>query len=112
MPLIETLKRLSAAEDFFQLLGVAYDPAVLHVARLHILKRMGEHLGAADLASLTDAEVAEAARDALQTAYTEFTRTRPIDARVFKVLKKAVAPADAGSFVPLSRLTLLATSGR
>ena len=38
------LKGLSSAEDFFATLGVAYDERVLRVARLHILKRMGEYL--------------------------------------------------------------------
>ncbi len=43
------LKSLSSAEDFFAALGVTYDEAVLRVARLHILKRMGEYLAGDDL---------------------------------------------------------------
>ncbi|NOT72144.1 MAG: hypothetical protein HOP09_12995 [Hyphomicrobium sp.] len=38
------LKAYSSAEDFFVGLGLPFDPAVVSVARLHILKRMGEHL--------------------------------------------------------------------
>jgi len=103
MRLIDRLKRLSSAEEFFQALDVAYEPAVLHVARLHILKRMGEHLGRADLDGLAEPEAEAAARMALTAAYAEFTATRPIEARVFKVLKAAVAPTRP-AFVPLSSL--------
>ena len=41
---LETLATLSAAEEFFEHLGVAYDPAVIHVNRLHILKRFNQYL--------------------------------------------------------------------
>ena len=44
MSALEQLRKLSSAEDFFETLGVSYDPAVLRVARLHILRRMGEYL--------------------------------------------------------------------
>ncbi|MFC7331625.1 nitrogenase stabilizing/protective protein NifW [Rhodocista pekingensis] len=103
MRLIDTLMRLSAAEEFFEALAVPYDPAVLRVARLHILRRMGERLSGTDLAALPDAAVRDLARSALEAAYAEFTRTRPIDARVFKVLKAAQLPRGR-SFVPLSSL--------
>ena len=44
MSALEQLRKLSSAEDFFDALGVSYDPTVLRVARLHILRRMGEYL--------------------------------------------------------------------
>ena len=43
-PLIERMRRLSAAEEFFALLAVPYDPQVLQVARLHVLRRMSQYL--------------------------------------------------------------------
>ena len=42
--LMDRMRGLSAAEEFFAMLQVPYDPAVLQVARLHILRRMGQYL--------------------------------------------------------------------
>ena len=41
MTLRKKLEALSSAEDFFLLLDIPFDPEVLRVARLHILRRMG-----------------------------------------------------------------------
>ena len=48
MSVLAELEKLSSAEDFFSYLKVDYDPALLRVARLHILKRMGKYLAAKD----------------------------------------------------------------
>ena len=53
MTILDELRQLSSAEEFFAVLGVEFDPAVLRVARLHILRRMGEYLHAEALASLS-----------------------------------------------------------
>jgi nitrogenase-stabilizing/protective protein len=42
--LLDRMRSLSAAEEFFDLLRVSYDPTVLRVARLHIMRRMGQYL--------------------------------------------------------------------
>ncbi len=42
--IVEKLKGLSSAEEFFATLEVDYDPKVVAVSRLHILKRMGQLL--------------------------------------------------------------------
>lgn len=100
MTMLEQLSRLSSAEEFFELLDVPYDPAILNVARLHILRRMGEYLRhAPDIA----VEVSERAyiRAQLVRAYEDFTKSSPIDERVFKVLKDAVR-VKAGSLIKLA----------
>jgi nitrogenase-stabilizing/protective protein len=103
---LDDLKSLSSAEDFFRVLDVEYEPRVLAVARLHILRRMGE-----TIASLTDdmpyESVRMACREALAHAYAEFTAKAPIDTRLFKVLKDRdpARPERRGAFVPLSDLT-------
>jgi nitrogenase-stabilizing/protective protein len=90
--ILAQLSKASSAEDFFALLGVDYDPKVVNVARLHILRRMGQYLAAEDFAEASDAEIAERCRTVLERAYADFVASSPIDQRVFKVLKDAVAP--------------------
>lgn len=106
MSVLEDLRRLSAAEEIFQLLDVPYDAAVVNVARLHILRRMGEYLAKEDIASLSDDEVRTRCRAHLQSAYADFVARSPIDERVFKVHKDAVKAATPkkAPFVPLSAL--------
>ena len=104
---IDDLKALSSAEDFFNALDVAYDPHVLGVARLHILKRMGQAI-AALAPDMPEDSARTACREALAQAYAEFTQKAPIQTRLFKVLKDRdpQKPATRGAFVPLSDLTL------
>jgi len=102
--LLDRMRGLSSAEDFFALLDVPHDPAVLRVSRLHILRRMGQYLSQDSLAEMTDAAAEEAARSTLIRAYNDFVRSSPLEQRVFKVLKDAVSP-KRGAFVPLSALT-------
>ncbi|ULK99521.1 nitrogenase stabilizing/protective protein NifW [Bradyrhizobium sp. I71] len=90
--ILARLNEASAAEEFFTLLGVDYDPKVVNVARLHILRRMGQYLAGEDLAGVADETVAERCKIVLERAYADFVASSPIDQRVFKVLKDAVAP--------------------
>lgn len=107
MSTLDQLMRLSAAEDFFAALDVDYDQAVVNVARLHILRRMGQYLRQADLAGLDDDAVHAACRAHLQQAYQDFVRSSPIAERVFKVHQDAVKPVPPAvrPFVPLSMIT-------
>ena len=104
MTILNQLKNLSAAEEFFQLLNVSYDPAVLNVARLHILRRMGEYLRRDTLADTDDDTARGLCRAHLERAYADFVKSSPLNERVFKVLRDAVNPPSA-PLVPLSALT-------
>ncbi|TCU04035.1 nitrogenase stabilizing/protective protein NifW [Rhizobium sullae] len=84
---LERLKRLSAAEEFFEVLGVSYDVKVLNVSRLHIMKRMGQYLAEEDHSNLPDKAIAACARATLARAYDDFATSSPLSHRVFKVLK-------------------------
>ena len=104
--ILERLSKASSAEDFFALLGVDYDPKIVNVARLHILRRMGQYLAAEDFGGSVERDIAARCKAVLEQAYADFVASSPIDQRVFKVLKDAVAPAakPAPAFVPLSVL--------
>jgi nitrogenase-stabilizing/protective protein len=103
---LEQLNRTSTAEDFFSLLGVDFDPKLLNVARLHILRRMGQYLVSEDFAGVSNADVAVRCKAVLEQAYQDFVESSPLDQRVFKVLKEAVAPPKPVTkpFVPLTTL--------
>jgi nitrogenase-stabilizing/protective protein len=111
MSLLEDLQGLSSAEEFFDFLGVPYEPAVVHVARLHIMRRMGEYLrnseddGSLGLAR-DDAQFL-LCREHLAHAYADFVASSPIAERIFKVHRDAIAPRPEANrpFVPLSALT-------
>lgn len=106
MTMLETLQKLSSAEEFFETLDVSYDPKVLRVSRLHILRRMGEYIAAERLADLPDELVAARCRSTLERAYEDVRESGPLDLRMFKVLKNAVnKPAQPEKpFVPLDEL--------
>ena len=105
--ILDQLRALSAAEDFFAVLEVPYDPAVLSVSRLHILRRMGAYLRAEDLDGAGEDAARAAARAALAQAYGDFLASSPIAERVFKVHQDAVKPARPAPkpFVSLEALT-------
>jgi nitrogenase-stabilizing/protective protein len=89
MTVLEQLAKLSSAEDYFRFLSVPYDPAVLNVARLHILRRMGDNLREAGMEP--DEDKARAYfRAHLERAYQDFVKSTPIKERVFKVHKDAI----------------------
>ncbi|MGX5844536.1 nitrogenase stabilizing/protective protein NifW [Mesorhizobium sp. ArgA1] len=101
--ILTRLKGLSAAEEFFVALGAFYDPKVLNVSRLHIMKRMGQYLAEEDFSGLTDQVIAARARATLERAYEDFATSSPLKQRVFKVLKDRDPnrPATPGlAFVP------------
>jgi len=102
--ILKQLNKASSAEEFFGLLGVEYDPKLLNVVRLHILRRMGQYLVNESFEALDPTEVAARCREFLRQAYADFVGSSPLDQRVFKVLKDAVAKPKATVFVPLTTL--------
>ena len=110
MSIIEKLKSLHSAEEFFEVLGVEYQPEVLQVLRLHILRRMGQYLVSAEFEGKSEEETFEATRSMLAQAYADFIKSNPMAERVFKVLKehdpnRAPAPGSKPALVSLTSLT-------
>ncbi|PEQ11761.1 nitrogen fixation protein NifW [Novosphingobium sp. PC22D] len=111
MSLLDDLQALSSAEDFFAFLDVPYEPEVVQVARLHILRRMGQYLAGSEvegaLAEADDAALLALCREHLAQAYADFVASSPIEQRLFKVHKDAIAPKPEANrpFVPLTALT-------
>ena len=102
---LDHLGRLSAAEDIFTYLLLPYEQEVLNVSRLHIMKRFGAYLGAADVAGQDDEGVFLAARQMLKQAYADFLDSTPLKEKVFKVFRDEEAKAKA-RFVGLDSLRL------
>ena len=100
MTVLDQLSRLSSAEEIFQFLNVPYEPEVLNVARLHILRRMADNMRSSS-AGMDDDALREYFRTHLQQAYQDFVRSTPLNERVFKVLKDAVRKKTP-CLVPLS----------
>jgi nitrogenase-stabilizing/protective protein len=113
MSVLEHLSGLSSAEDFFASLDVPFDPAVVQVARLHILRRMGQYLKGSQLDGAfegkADDEIRALCREHLDQAYRDFVASSPIQERLFKVHKEAVAakPEESRPLVSLTSLTLV-----
>ena len=108
MNILDELNTLSSAEEFFAALDVPFDPTVVRVARLHILRRMGQYLKGSDFSGLDEDALRGQCREHLAAAYADFVKSSPIQERLFKVHQEAVAPKTEPSkpFVPLSALSL------
>jgi nitrogenase-stabilizing/protective protein len=98
------LAGLSSAEEFFDFLKVPYDPAVVRVNRLHILKRFHDYIGQAGLPEAAQSnELGSTYAKALDHAYSDFLHSNGVTEKVFQVFQKADA-ARKGSFVPLTAI--------
>lgn len=79
------LDELSSAEDFLDYFGVEYEPAVVHVNRLHILQRFHDYL--AEVEEIPDAaqERWTLHKDLLASAYQDFVVSDALTEKVFRV---------------------------
>jgi len=82
----DEVAELESAEDFLNYFNVSFEPAVVHVNRLHILQRFHDYLGHCPATRRpTRAEY----RACLAMAYEDFVKSDAISEKVFKVLKRA-----------------------
>lgn len=85
LSLDETLEELVSAEDFLTHFGVPFDPAVVHVSRLHILQRYHDYLAAEGEPTGDEAARFAGYKALLERAYNDFVTSTPLDEKVFKV---------------------------
>ncbi len=91
--LMNQLGRFSAAEEFLDFFQVPYDPAVVHVNRLHILKRFNQYLSRAPkVDALDEATQLQTCKELMARAYGDFVRSTPAQEKVFKVFQDADGP--------------------
>ncbi len=100
--LLEELTELESAEDFLDYFGIAFDPAVVQVYRLHILQRFHDYLHTAE-PTMPAAAIAKKAVYAglLQQAYQDFVQSDALTEKVFKVFHRN-EPHTV--FIPLEQL--------
>lgn len=91
------LAELESAEDFLEYFNVSFDPAVLHVNRLHILQRFHNYL---ERGIDTPTPSYEQYRAGLKQAYEDFVHSDALTEKVFRVHQRA----SGVSFVPLSSI--------
>jgi nitrogenase-stabilizing/protective protein len=103
LTLDEALEELESAEDFLNYFGVAFDAAVVHVNRLHILQRYHNYLAAAGAMPEAEAARRETYAALLGRAYQDFVASDALTEKVFKVFHMHEPQT---SFVPLSSITL------
>jgi nitrogenase-stabilizing/protective protein len=88
--LIQALKRLSTAEEFLDFFAVEYQPAVVHVNRLHILQRFHQYLRQTPLAAdSSEDDALNACCGLLERAYQDFVHSSAVKEKVFKVFRDA-----------------------
>ncbi|XKG61913.1 nitrogenase-stabilizing/protective protein NifW [Caenispirillum salinarum] len=90
------MNSLSAAEDFFEALDVPFDPQVVRVNRLHILKRFSDYLKRTDMGGLDDDALRALYREKLAIAHADFVQSDAVTEKVFKVFKDAHGKAFVG----------------
>ncbi|MFV8818359.1 nitrogenase-stabilizing/protective protein NifW [Haliea sp. E17] len=97
LTLEDALEELSSAEDFLDYFDIPFDPAVVHVNRLHIMQRFHDYLDKSE--SLTDTHagnddaMAAAYKALLERAYQDFVESDALTEKVFKVFKTHGAQA-------------------
>ncbi|MBS1141317.1 nitrogenase-stabilizing/protective protein NifW [Ferribacterium limneticum] len=106
LSLAEAMEDLVSAEDFLDYFEVPYDPAVVHVNRLHILQRFHDYL-AKQAPNLPPEEGQQRGiyRLWLERAYQDFVTSNSLTEKVFAVFQTVSKP-DGGmsSFVSLDKV--------
>lgn len=87
---LSQFNQLSDAEAYFEFFQLPYDPQIVNVNRLHILKKFSEYMQQIDASSpnLSEEEKLSQYCQALQQAYEVFLNSTGVEQKLFKVFKK------------------------
>ena len=106
LTLTEALEDLVSAEDFLDYFAVPYEPAVVHVNRLHILQRFHDYL-AKQAPNLPPDEEQQRGiyRLWLERAYLDFVHSDSLTEKVFAVFQNQARPEGGfSSFASLDKV--------
>ena len=103
LTLDEALEDLSAAEEFLEYFGIAFDARTVQVNRLHILQRFHDYIAKAGCMPQDDAQRRAAYARLLQQAYDDFVQSDALTEKVFKVFHMHEPQT---TFVPLAEIML------
>lgn len=88
--LLKTIEKLVNAEDYLKFFEISYDPKVVHVNRLHILKKFA--LYKEEIDRIPGQQSAETRlvnyKSAMQKAYETFLKSTAPEERLFKVFQE------------------------
>ncbi|WP_372527470.1 nitrogenase stabilizing/protective protein NifW [Piscinibacter sp.] len=88
--LTQRLRELSSAEDFLDFFAVPFDPQVVNVSRLHILKRFFQYIRQEPkLPADNEQALYQCYRALLVRSYEDFVKSTPAREKVFKVFQDA-----------------------
>lgn len=102
------LDELSSAEDFLEYFEVDYQPAVVHVNRLHILQRFHDYMAQQGDLPVIEEERYACYKAQLGKAYQDFVESDAVTEKVFKVFRMS-DPRTA--YVPLNDIKLQVKGG-
>jgi nitrogenase-stabilizing/protective protein len=87
-PVLQRIEGFSAAEEFLDFFGIAYRPEVVHVNRLHILKRFNQYLTRSPIPDdLDETSAWNLCREYLTRAHDDFVASNAAREKVFKVFQ-------------------------
>jgi nitrogenase-stabilizing/protective protein len=97
--LLDDLDELVSAEDFLEYFEIEYDPAVVHVNRLHILQRFHDYIAAESPLPEEEGALCDLYCGLLVKAYDDFVNSDALTEKVFRVFHMH-GPQE--NFIPLS----------
>lgn len=88
-PLLRRIESFSAIEEFLDFFKIEYQADIVHVNRLHILKRFNQYLARTPISEDADETTAwDTCRAFLTQAHDDFIKSNAAQEKVFKVFQE------------------------